>query len=158
MADTHAIRVYVTGKKVEQVRGISNKIIALAYRNRRLVPLGLLRRFCRVCVPHDRDGTIIHALDLLQNAWVGASVVFNIGAGGARAKYGARACLERRNGVAEGMQERRASTAATSAQPGVRGRSSRKIFGKGGEGALGKPVATGPGVQAFFDVGRGAGV
>lgn len=48
--DTDAMRVYVTARKVRHVKSLARKIIIIDQRNRRLVPLKLLRHFCGVCV------------------------------------------------------------------------------------------------------------
>ena len=48
--DTVAMRVLVSDKKVTRVRALTKKLLLLAQRNRRLVPLALLRHFCGVCV------------------------------------------------------------------------------------------------------------
>lgn len=48
--DTEAMRVFVTEAKVTRVRRLASKLILMAQRNRRLVPLELVRHFCGVCV------------------------------------------------------------------------------------------------------------
>lgn len=49
LLDTQEMRVYVTDRKLRHVQRMVKKLVVLAHRNRRLVPLGLLRRFCGVC-------------------------------------------------------------------------------------------------------------
>lgn len=48
--DTERMRVLVTEEKFARVRKLALKKIFLAQRNKRLVPLGLLRKFCDVFV------------------------------------------------------------------------------------------------------------
>lgn len=48
--DTVSMRVYITEGKLAKVRSLAKKLLLLAQRNARLVPLELLRHFCGVCV------------------------------------------------------------------------------------------------------------
>lgn len=48
--DTGQMRVFVSEKKVQKVQRLAKRILVLAQRNARLVPLDFLRQFCGVCV------------------------------------------------------------------------------------------------------------
>lgn len=48
--DTAAMKVYVTDEKVRRVRKMAAKLLALAVRNRRLVPTALVKSFCGTAV------------------------------------------------------------------------------------------------------------
>lgn len=48
--DTVAMRVFVADRKESQLQGLARKLMVIAQRNRRLVPLQLMRHFCGVCV------------------------------------------------------------------------------------------------------------
>ena len=50
LIDTKAMRVYVSDRKVRRVRKMASAILLRAQRNRRVVSLDMLRRFCGVCV------------------------------------------------------------------------------------------------------------
>lgn len=48
--DTVAMKVYVAERKVVALRKLASKVLAVAQKNKRLVPMALLRHFCSVCV------------------------------------------------------------------------------------------------------------
>ena len=48
--DTVAMRIRVADDKVQRVRRLARRLTTLAHRNRRLVPVAVVRSFCGVCV------------------------------------------------------------------------------------------------------------
>lgn len=48
--DTSRMKVYITDAKITRVKRLAKKVICVAERNKRLVPLSILRAFCGVCV------------------------------------------------------------------------------------------------------------
>jgi hypothetical protein len=50
LLDTRQMRVFVSDRKIQRMRKMARDILLCAQRNRRLVSLGILRRFCGVAV------------------------------------------------------------------------------------------------------------